>query len=93
MAIELKDEIPSEFVEKMNGWAFGCDVCQDVCPWNRNAKPHSTEEFQPQLSLLNMTLNEWHEMTEESFFESFKGTPVMRTKWSGFSRNVDFLKG
>lgn len=93
LTIELKDEIPSEFKEKMNGWAFGCDVCQDVCPWNRNSKPHSTEEFQPQLSLLNMTLNEWHEMTEESFFESFKGTPVMRTKWSGFSRNVDFLKG
>jgi len=93
LTIELKDEIPSEFKEKMNGWAFGCDVCQDVCPWNRNSKPHSTEEFQPQLSLLNMTLNEWHEMTEESFFESFKGTPVMRTKWGGFSRNVDFLKG
>jgi epoxyqueuosine reductase len=91
LTIELKNEIPESFSDQMNGWAFGCDVCQDVCPWNRNSKPHSEPEFQPGESLLDMTLNDWNNMTEELFFDTFKGTPVMRTKWKGFLRNMNFL--
>jgi epoxyqueuosine reductase len=92
LTIELKDEIPTHFKSKMDGWAFGCDVCQDVCPWNKNAKAHQVDEFSPRFSLLDMTKKQWIEMNEEAFFETFKGTPVMRSKWSGFSRNLKFIE-
>ncbi len=93
LTIEMEDQIPLEFKDKMNGWAFGCDVCQDVCPWNRNARPHQNTAFKPAPSLIDMSIEQWYQMTEESFFETFKGTPVMRTKWKGFSRNIQFLSG
>ena len=90
LTIELKDEIiPNEFKDKMDGWFFGCDVCQDVCPWNRFSKPHQHQDFQPH-SDLNTT--EWTELTEEIFRELFKHSAVKRTKLKGLKRNIDFLK-
>lgn len=91
LTIELKDQIPAEFKGKFESWVFGCDICQDVCPWNRNAKAHSNDEFQAPLSLLKMTQQQWSEMSKELFYETFKGSPVMRTKWKGLSRNLDFI--
>jgi epoxyqueuosine reductase len=75
----------------MDNWAFGCDVCQDVCPWNSFSKTHSQPLFTNQ-TLLNMSENEWHEMTEETFKVVFKGSAVKRTKYSGLRRNLEFLK-
>jgi epoxyqueuosine reductase len=72
---------------------FGCDICQQVCPWNRFSKPHNEPQFQPKDELLNMTQSEWHEITEEVFQLIFKNSAVKRTKFSGLKRNIDFLKG
>lgn len=92
LTIELKDEIPDAFSGKMENWAFGCDICQDVCPWNRFSKPHKTPEFEPHQALLEMTKEEWMEITEEVFQSVFKRSAVKRTKYSGFKRNLSFLK-
>lgn len=92
LTIELKDEIPSEFKDKMEGWAFGCDICQDVCPWNRFSKPHKEEEFQPKNELIELFNNNWQDLTEEVFRSAFKGSAVKRTKFGGLKRNLDFLK-
>ncbi len=89
LTIELKDEIPSEFKDKMENWAFGCDICQDVCPWNRFAKPHQEKAFQPQgWEVFNK--QDWEEMTEEVFRKVFKKSAVKRTKFGGLKRNIDF---
>ena len=90
--IELKDEIPVEFKGQFENWAFGCDICQDVCPWNRFSTPHQEEKFKPDNRLLNYTKNEWEDITEEIFREVFKKSPVKRTKYDGFKRNIQFLK-
>ncbi|WP_223551439.1 tRNA epoxyqueuosine(34) reductase QueG [Aestuariivivens sp. NBU2969] len=92
LTIELKDNIPTEFKGKMDGWMFGCDVCQDVCPWNRFSKPHDEPLFNPYPELLSMTKKEWEEITEETFREVFKKSAVKRTKFSGLKRNINFLK-
>ncbi len=92
LTIELKENIPSEFKGKMDNWAFGCDVCQDVCPWNSFSKTHGEPLFTNR-TLLNMSEKEWHEMTEETFKVVFKGSAVKRTKYAGLKRNLDFLKG
>lgn len=91
--IELKDQmpIPDEFKGKMDHWMFGCDVCQEVCPWNRFSKPHQTEEFTPTFSLLNMTKDNWQMLKEEEFNSLFKHSAVKRTKYKGLKRNIDFL--
>lgn len=91
LTIELKDEIPREFEGKMDGWAFGCDICQDVCPWNRFSKPHNEQAFQPQ-GWESLTQSEWTEMTREVFQKVFKKSPVKRTKFEGFQRNLSFIK-
>jgi epoxyqueuosine reductase len=91
LTIELKENIPSEFKGKMDNWTFGCDVCQDVCPWNSFSKAHNEPLFTNQ-SLLNMSEKEWHEMTEETFKVVFKGSAVKRTKYAGLKRNLKFLK-
>ena len=89
--IELKEKIPDDVKGKFEGWAFGCDICQDVCPWNSNAIQHLQPEFVPKDELLNMTKKEWDEITEDVFEELFKGSPVKRTKYKGLKRNIKFL--
>ncbi len=89
LTIELKDAlIPTEFHEKMEGWLFGCDICQDVCPWNRFSKPNTEPAFTPIPEILNLSLKEWETMTEEMFNKTFKNSPLKRTKWKGIQRNV-----
>ncbi|PKQ67411.1 tRNA epoxyqueuosine(34) reductase QueG [Raineya orbicola] len=90
LTIELKNEIPQEFQGKMENWIFGCDVCQDVCPWNRFAKPHQTPEFEPNEHLKNMQKKDWLEITEEVFAKVFPKSAVKRTKIKGLQRNIQF---
>ena len=89
--IELKDNIPTEFKGKFNDWMFGCDVCQDVCPWNRFSKSHNEPLFDPHPELLSMTRKDWEEITQETFNKVFKNSAVKRTKYSGLTRNIRFL--
>ena len=89
--IELKNEIPDYFKGKMDDWMFGCDVCQDVCPWNRFSAPTLQEKFAPNFQKLNFRKNEWKELTQELFSEIFKKSAVKRTKFSGLMRNISFL--
>ncbi len=91
LTIELKDEIPSEFKGKMGGWVFGCDVCQDVCPWNRFSVLSREAAFKPSHELLNMTQSDWQDITEEVFAKLFKKSAVKRTKFAGLKRNISFL--
>ena len=90
--IELKENIPSEMKGKFDDWAFGCDVCQDVCPWNRFSKPHNEPLFNPHPDLLSMTKKDWEEITEDTFRAVFKNSAVKRTKFDGLQRNINFLK-
>ena len=93
LTIELKDKIPSRFRNSMNNWIFGCDICQDVCPWNRFSKPHNEALFQPkEKKILEMTKKEWHEITEETFKKVFKRSAVKRAKFSGLTNNIKFLE-
>ena len=89
--IELKNEIPDYFNGKMDDWIFGCDVCQDVCPWNRFSAPTLQEKFSPNFQKLNFRKNEWKELTQELFSEIFKKSAVKRTKFSGLMRNINLL--
>ncbi len=88
LTIELKDEIPDEFQGKMENWIFGCDICQDVCPWNRFSKPHHEQEFHPKDQLKEMKNENWQELTKEVFQEIFRGSAVKRTKFEGLKRNI-----
>jgi epoxyqueuosine reductase len=91
--IELKDEIiPDEMNGKFQNWMFGCDTCQDVCPWNRFSKPHSETGFTPLPELLNLTTKEWEELSEDMFRKIFKHSPLSRSKHKGIQRNIRFLK-
>ncbi|MEZ4798111.1 MAG: tRNA epoxyqueuosine(34) reductase QueG [Flavobacteriaceae bacterium] len=90
--IELKDNIPSEFKGQFDNWMFGCDVCQDVCPWNRFSKSHNEPLFNPHPQLLEMSKKDWEEITEDTFKKIFKKSAVKRTKYSGLIRNIEFLK-
>ncbi|MDN3203916.1 tRNA epoxyqueuosine(34) reductase QueG [Algoriphagus sediminis] len=92
LTIELKEEIPTEFKGKMGNWAFGCDICQDVCPWNRFSKTHTQPKFSPPEELKSFSNKDWEEMTEETFGKVFKKSPLKRTKFAGLKRNVNFLK-
>ena len=91
LTIELKDEIPDEFSGKLKNWMFGCDICQQVCPWNRFSKKHTEPAFEPEENLMQMSRQEWVEITQEVFQKIFKGSAVKRTKFSGLRRNIDFL--
>jgi epoxyqueuosine reductase len=90
--IELKENIPNDMKGSFNDWAFGCDICQDVCPWNRFSKPHREPLFNPHPDLLSLTKKDWEEITEDTFRAVFKGSAVKRTKFAGLTRNIDFLK-
>ncbi len=90
--IELKNEIPGEFQGRFEDWMFGCDICQDVCPWNRFSKPHAEPLFNPHPEVLSMTKKDWLELTESVFQKVFKGSAVKRTKFSGLKRNINFLE-
>jgi epoxyqueuosine reductase len=93
LTIELKDNIiPVAFKDQMDNWMFGCDICQDVCPWNRFSTPHNEPAFLPNEKLLSMNKREWKELTEEVFQELFKISAVKRTKLTGLKRNISFLK-
>lgn len=91
LTIELKEQIPQEFVKKMDNWIFGCDVCQDICPWNRFAIPHQEKAFEPHSDLLKLKKSDWEEITEEVFKSLFQNSAVKRTKFSGLKRNISFL--
>lgn len=93
LTIELKDAIPNEFKGKMDNWMFGCDVCQNVCPWNRFSVLHTEQAFDPANELLEMNKRDWEDITEDVFRKVFKDSPVKRTKFSGLKRNIDFLRG
>ena len=90
--IELKNELPNEMKGSFDDWMFGCDVCQDVCPWNRFSKPHNEPLFNPNPDLLSMTKKDWEEITVDVFQKVFKKSAVKRTKFDGLSRNIEFLK-
>jgi epoxyqueuosine reductase len=86
--IELKEAIPAAFADKLDNWAFGCDVCQDVCPWNRFSKPHNEPRFAPNENLLALSKSDWLDMTEGVFQVLAKKSPIKRTKLEGMKRNV-----
>ena len=90
--IELKDEIPSSMKNTFDDWMFGCDVCQDVCPWNSFSTSHKEPLFSPSSQILTMDKKEWEEITKEVFQEIFRKSPVKRTKFEGLKRNIAFLK-
>ncbi|MDI9310389.1 MAG: tRNA epoxyqueuosine(34) reductase QueG [Limnohabitans sp.] len=89
--IELKDNIPQEMKGKFDDWMFGCDVCQDVCPWNRFSKPHNEPLFNPNTEIVSYSKKDWQEITEEVFKKVFKNSAVKRTKLEGLQRNISFL--
>jgi epoxyqueuosine reductase len=92
LTIEYKKALPIEFQDKMDQWVYGCDVCQDVCPWNRFSIQHNEQRFNPHPDLLEMTKDDWNEINEMTFNKVFKKSALKRAKYSGLKRNLDFLK-
>ena len=90
--IELKENIPKEFKGKFDDWVFGCDICQDVCPWNKFSKTHNEPLFQANSELMKMSRDEWNEITEETFNKIFKNSALKRTGYKGLTRNLNFIK-
>ena len=92
LTIELKDELfPKEFKGKMENWMFGCDICQEVCPWNKFSLQHKEPQFNPNLKLLQINKKQWDELSKETFNELFKKSAIKRTKFEGLKRNIKFL--
>lgn len=90
--IELKNEIPTDVSGKFDDWMFGCDICQDVCPWNRFSRSHNEPLFDPKPELLDMSKKDWEEITESVFQKVFQKSAVKRTGFKGLNRNINFLK-
>ena len=90
--IELKEALPDDYKGKFDNWMFGCDICQDICPWNRFSKKHNEPEFEPHPDLLKMEKEDWEEITKDVFQKVFRKSAVKRTKFEGLKRNIDFLK-
>jgi epoxyqueuosine reductase len=90
--IELKGAISNSVKDSFEDWMFGCDICQEVCPWNRFSKPHKESQFEPDSRLLNYDKSQWREITQEVFSEIFKKSAVKRTKFTGLIRNISFLQ-
>jgi epoxyqueuosine reductase len=88
--IEIKDALPEEAQQSLAGWAFGCDICQEVCPWNRFSKPHKTNAFNPKNEILALNPEEWTEITEEVFKKIFHDSPIQRTGYHRFIENIHF---
>jgi len=91
LTIERKEDIPDSYKGKMKDWIFGCDICQQVCPWNSFAKAHQEPAFYPSEALKTMKKSEWQELTEDVFNIIFKNSPLKRSKWKGLRRNIDFI--
>ncbi len=91
LTIENKNEIPEQFENNFYNRVFGCDICQEVCPWNRKLKEHDTKDLLPREEMMSMQKQEWKDLTEERFAKIFNGTPVMRAKYEGLKRNIDYL--
>ncbi len=93
LTIELKDLlIPADMKNNMEGWMFGCDVCQDVCPWNRFSKPTQDTDMEPIPAILDLSTKEWLELSEEAFKKIFSRSPLKRSKYAGIRRNLQFLQ-
>lgn len=92
LTIELKNNLPIEYKARMENWMFGCDICQQVCPWNRFAETHSEPAFMPKDRMITMSKEEWKDLSEPLFDELFAGSAVKRTKYEGLKRNIRFLK-
>jgi epoxyqueuosine reductase len=92
VTIELKENIPRDFKNQLDDWMFGCDICQDVCPWNRFSTPHQEPLFQPKEEILEFSKRDWEEITQETFQKIFQKSAVKRTKFAGLKRNIQFLK-
>lgn len=93
LTIELKDaDLPAAFKDKMENWAFGCDICQDVCPWNRFSKVQNEKAFEPHPEFLNLNTQDWEALNEDTFRMLFGKSAIKRTKLSGLKRNIQFLK-
>ncbi|WP_439183959.1 tRNA epoxyqueuosine(34) reductase QueG [Carboxylicivirga taeanensis] len=92
LTIEHREALPEDLKNQFENWAFGCDICQEACPWNWKARPTQEESFQPHPELLQLSKEEWHQMDEERFRELFRKSAVKRTKYSGLRRNLDFLQ-
>ena len=88
--IELKNNIPDSFKDNMRGWIFGCDICQDVCPWNRFSKNHNEPSFKDKKNVTDMSKSQWEDLTKDVFDEVFKDSPIQRTGYNGIKRNIDF---
>ncbi len=94
LTIELKEAMmPQDLQHQVGDWMFGCDICQEVCPWNRFAQPHAEPHFQPIPEILNLSTAEWEQMTEDAFRKVFKNSPLKRSKFSGIKRNLAALRG
>ncbi len=91
LTVELKEEIPGQFKGQFQNRAFGCDICQDVCPWNRKVKPHQIEEFEPEKKFLEMTRDDWYQLGEEDFRKLFKNSALKRSGYKGLMRNIRFI--
>ena len=92
LTIELKENMPEYAKDSYDKWIFGCDICQDVCPWNKFSKPHNEPLFNADEKFLSMSKNEWLEITKETFDKVFKDSPVKRTGYDGLKRNIKFIK-
>jgi epoxyqueuosine reductase len=92
LTIEYKGALPSEYQEKMEDWVYGCDICQDVCPWNRFSTPHSEDDFNIRDSIQNNDWETWEEITHELWEEITKGSAMRRVGFDGFKRNLGFIK-
>jgi epoxyqueuosine reductase len=90
LTIELKEEIPTSYKNQMEDWVMGCDICQDVCPWNRFSKPHNEPAFEPQNDILSFNWREWEEITSSAFKRRFANSPLRRTSYKSFMRNLNF---
>jgi epoxyqueuosine reductase len=93
LTIEYKKNLPPDYASKMEGWMYGCDICQDVCPWNRFAEPHQEPQFLPSDPILHFTKSDWQELSEPMYDQIFEGSAVKRAKYEGLRRNIDFLDG
>jgi epoxyqueuosine reductase len=93
LTIENKEEMPAEMKGKYDKWIFGCDICQQVCPWNRFANPHDEPAFIPVPGLLDLHKEDWEQMGQERYSSLFRKSPIKRAKFAGLKRNIDFIAG